>query len=159
MPHAVEAALQDELRRAGLPCRGAPARLLALMRGSQETHLTLPEVADLAAEAGLALPPADLARHVEVFADHGLIGRVPTTTTELVFDTVPGPHSHLVYEESEQIVDLHVSPDTLLAMVRDALNKRPEGVEILLRFRRTPASGPAIRIVDERSGDDPGPDR
>ncbi|WP_165189046.1 transcriptional repressor [Caulobacter soli] len=141
MPHAVEAALQEELRRAGLPCRGAPARLLSLMRGAQETHLTLPEAADLAAEAGLALSPAELARHLETFADHGLIGRVPTTTTELVFDTVPGPHAHLVYEETGQVVDLHVSADTLLAMVRDALARRPDGVEILVRFRRDPATG------------------
>lgn len=140
MPHAVEAALQDELRRAGLPCRGTPARLLTLMRGSQETHLTLSEVADLAAEAGLPLSPADLARYLEAFADHGLIGRVPTTTTERVFDTVAEPHSHLVYEESGQVVDLHVSPETLLAMVRDALAKRPDEVEILVRFRRDPTT-------------------
>ncbi|MGH1560656.1 hypothetical protein ACRAWD_29390 [Caulobacter segnis] len=33
MPHTVDAVFQDELRRAGLPGRGAPAHLLALLRG------------------------------------------------------------------------------------------------------------------------------
>lgn len=146
MPHAVEAALREELRRAGLAGHGALPRLLALLRASPEEHLTLTDVAELVAEAGLAVTAGDLGRQLELLADHGLIGRLPTTTTELVFDTVPEPHSHLVYEESGQVVDLHVSTDTVLAMVRDALAKRPDGVEILVRFRRDPrAAGDADR--------------
>ena len=138
MPHTVEAVFREELRRAGLPGHGALPRLLALLRGSPETHVTVTEVADLAAEAGLALTSTELSRHLEVLADHGLLGRLPTTTADLVFDTVPEPHSHLVYEETAQVVDLHVSPETLLMMVRDALARRPDGVEILVRFRRYP---------------------
>jgi len=136
MPHAVEAALREELRRAGLAGHGALPRLLALLRASPEEHLTLTEVAELVAEAGVAVTSGDLARQMELLADHGLIGRLATTTAELVFDTVAEPHSHLVYEESGQVVDLHVSADTVLAMVRDALAQRPGGVEILVRFRR-----------------------
>jgi len=147
MPHAVEAVLREELRRAGLPGHGGLPRLLALLRASPEEHLTQSDVADLVAEAGLAVTSAELVRQLDLLADHGLIGRLPTTTTELVFDTVREPHSHLIYEESEQIVDLHVSPETVLAMVRDALAKRPDSVEILVRFRRDPgpAAGPSIR--------------
>lgn len=140
MPHAVEAALREELRRAGLAGHGALPRLLALLRASPEEHLTLTEIAELVAEAGVAVTSGDLARQLELLADHGLVGRLATTTTELVFDTVPEPHSHLVYEESGQVVDLHVSADTVLAMVRDALAKRPGGVEILVRFRRDPGA-------------------
>lgn len=136
MPHTVDAVFQEELRRAGLPGRGAPAHLLALLRESPETHLSLPEIAELAAEAGLAVTAGDLARHLEALADHGLIGRLPTTTSELVYDTVPEPHSHIVYEGSGQVADLHVSSETLLLMVQDALARRPEGVEVILRFRR-----------------------
>jgi Fur family iron response transcriptional regulator len=157
MSHAVEAVLREELRRAGLPGHGALPRLLALLRASPEVHLTLSEAADLVAEAGLAVTSGELARQLELLADHGLIGRLPTTTTELVFDTVPEPHSHLVYEESAQVVDLHVSAETLLAMVRDALARRPGSVEILVRFRRDPATAPdhAVRIVADRTGSDP----
>jgi Fur family iron response transcriptional regulator len=157
MPHTVEAVFREELRRAGLPGHGALPRLLALLRASPEVHLTLAEVADLVAEAGLAVTSGELARQLELLADHGLIGRVPTTTTELVFDTVPEPHSHLIYEESAQIVDLHVSPDTVLAMVRDALAQRPDSVEILVRFRRDPGAGPdqTIRIATDRPERDP----
>ncbi len=142
MPHAVEAALREALRRAGLAGHGALPRLLALLRASPEEHLTLTDVADLVAEAGVAVTSAELARQLEILADHGLIGRVPTTTIELMFDTVPEPHSHLVYEESGQVVDLHVSADTLLAMIRDALERRPGGVEIQVRFRRDPTTTP-----------------
>jgi len=141
MPHAVDAVLQDELRRAGLPFRGPTARLLALLRESEETHLTAHEIAELAAEAGLALPPAEIARQVEVFADHGLLGRLPTTTAEPVFDTQPEPHFHLIYEETARIVDLHVSPETLLAMLRDALAKHPGEVEVVVVMRREGRSG------------------
>ncbi|PVM92389.1 Fur family transcriptional regulator [Caulobacter radicis] len=141
MPHAVDAVLQDELRRAGLPCRGPTSRLLALLRASEETHLTAPEIAELAAEAGLAMPPAEIARQVEAFADHGLLGRLPTTTAEPVFDTQPEPHFHLIYEDTARIVDLHVSPETLLAMLRDALARRPGGVEVVVVMRRE--NGPA----------------
>jgi Fe2+ or Zn2+ uptake regulation protein len=76
---------------------------------------------------------------LETLADHGLLGRLPSTTAEPVFDTVPEPHSHLVYEEPAQIVDLDVSPETLLAILRQAMVERPDGVEILIRLRRDPA--------------------
>ena len=157
MPHTVEAVLREELRRAGLPGHGGLPRLLALLRASPEVHLTLADVGDLTAEAGLAVTVAELARQLEALADHWLIGRLPTTTTELVFDTVTEPHSHIVYEESEHVLDLHVSPDTLLAMIRDALARRPDSVEIMVRFRRDPGAGgqPAVRIV----GDGPGQDQ
>jgi len=140
MPHAVEAAFREELRRAGLPGHGLLPRLLALLREAPDTHLTLAEVADIAAESGLAVTLTDLARQLESLADHGLIGRLPTTTTDLVFDTVAEPHSHLVYEDAGQVIDLHVSADTLLAMLRKAMAERPNGVEILVRYRRDPES-------------------
>jgi Fur family iron response transcriptional regulator len=101
----------------------------------------LSDIAGLSAEAGLAITADDLARRLEALADHGLIGRLPTTTTEIVFDTVPEPHSHILYEDSAQIVDLHVSAETLLLMVRDALAQHPEGVDVIMRFRR-PGSPP-----------------
>jgi Fur family iron response transcriptional regulator len=149
MPHAVEAVFREELRRAGLPGHGALPRLLALLRAAPETHLTLAEVGDMVAEAGLAMTQTELAHHLETLADHGLVGRLPTTTTELVFDTVPEPHSHLIYEEPAQIVDLHVSTETLLLMVRQALAERPDGVEIVVRFRRDPVTAAGRRRPPE----------
>lgn len=149
MPHTVDAVFREELRHAGLPGHGPLPRLLALLRMSPETHVSLTEVADLAAEAGLAMTHADLIRHLDALADHGLIGRLPTTTTELVFDTQPEPHFHLFYEESDQIVDLHVSAETLLTMLRDALAQRPDGVEILVRFRRAPATASAQAVATD----------
>lgn len=136
MPHAVDAVFQEELRRSGLSGRGPLAHLLALLRESPETHLSLTDIANLAAGAGLAVTAGDLVRHLDLLADHGLIGRLPTTTAELVFDTVPEPHSHIVYEDSAQVVDLHVSAETLLLMVREALVQHPEGVDVIVRFRR-----------------------
>ena len=143
MQRAVEAALKEELRRAGLPGHGPLARLLALLRASRETHLSLAEVVQMAGGTGLAATPIELARHLETLADLGLLGRLPGTAAGPVFDTVPQPHSHLIYEESAQIIDLHVSAETLLGILRQALAERPDGVEILVRFRRDPAAAAA----------------
>ncbi|MBB3896700.1 helix-turn-helix domain-containing protein [Roseococcus suduntuyensis] len=136
MPYAVDATLREALRRAGLPAQGPMARLLALLRGDAETHFTAAAAARMAAAAGIAAPPTEVARLLDTLADHGLLGRLPSPGGEAVFDTVPEPHSHLVYEETAQTVDLHVSPETLLALLRQALAERPGEVEVMVRLRR-----------------------
>ena len=141
MPHAEERDCREELRRAGVSSQPTLARLLALLRATPETHLGLAEVVRMAAETGLAATPVRLARQLELLADHGLLGRLPTTAAEPVFDTVPEPHSHLVFEQTNQIVDLHVSPETLFAILHKALAEWPGGVEILARIRAKPAPG------------------
>jgi len=93
----------------------------------------------MAAKTGLSANPAGLARQLEALADHGLLGRLPTTTTEPVFDTVAEPHCHLVYEDTAQTVDLQVSPETLLSILRQALAQGPGEIDILIRFRAKPA--------------------
>ncbi len=155
MPNAVEAAIREELRHAGLPGQGMLARLLALLRAAPETHLGLAEVVRMAAETGLTTSQGELARQLDTLADHGLLGRLLSTAAEPVFDTVTEPHSHLVYEETAQIVDLRVSPETLLAILRQVLAERPDRVEVLVRFRRDPAAisvapGPHLPVMDTR---------
>ena len=145
MPLAEESACHEELRRAGLSRRGTLARLLALLRAAPETHLGLTEVVRMAAQKGLATTPAGLAGQLQTLVDHGLLGRLPTTAAEPVFDTVPEPHSHLVYEQPTQIVDLDVSTETLFAILRRALAESPDGIEILVRFRANPARGASGR--------------
>lgn len=153
MPNTVEAVFREELRRAGLPGHGALPRLLALLRAAPETHLTVTEVGFMAAEAGIAVTEMELLRQLESLADHGLIGRLPTTVAETIFDTIPEPHAHLVYEDPDQIIDLHVSNETLLAMLRQALSERPEGLDILVRLRRDPPAAPAAKAaVGQNSG-------
>ena len=93
----------------------------------------------MAAKTGLAATQVELAHQLETLADHGLLGRLLSTAAEPVFDTVTEPHSHLVYEETAQTVDLHVSSETLLEILRQVLAKRPDGVDILVRFRRNTA--------------------
>lgn len=147
MPSAVEAALREELRRASLPGHGPVARLLALLRQAPETHLSLSDVVRMAAEAGIAASQADLASQLQTLADLGLIGRLPSIGAEPVYDTVPEGHSHLVYEDTSQIIDLHVSAETLLAILRQTLAERPDGVEVLVRVRGNRAP-PAARRRD-----------
>jgi Fur family iron response transcriptional regulator len=152
MQHAVEASCREELRRAGLSGQRGLARLLALLRAAPETHLGLAAVLRMAAETGLAVTPIDLARQLQTLADHGLLGRLLSTAAEPVFDTVTEPHSHLVYEETAQIVDLRVSPETLLAILRQVLTERPDGVDILVRIRRdpVPAAGRAASALPQK---------
>lgn len=136
MGRAVDAVVRDALRHAGLPAQGPLARLLALLRATPETHLTLGEITRLAAAEGLAAKEPDIARHLDMLVERGLLGRLPSTAAEPVFDTVPAPHSHLLYEETAQVVDLDVSAETLIAILRQALKDRPGEVDILVRFRR-----------------------
>ena len=138
MTRAVEAPYREELSRAGLFGKGALARLFALLRAAPETHLSLVEVMRMATKTGLAVTPISLAGHLETLADHGLIRRLPTTKTEPVFDTVPEPHAHLIYEETNQTVDLHVSPETLIAIIRRAMTEWPDEVDILMHLRANP---------------------
>jgi Fur family iron response transcriptional regulator len=141
MDRAEDAACRAALRRAGLAGGQAMlARLLALLRAAPETHLSLGDVVRLAAAARLPASPAALAQHLETLADHGLLGRLPSTRGEAVFDTVPEPHAHLVDEATGQTIDLDVSAETLIAMVRQALAERPGEVEVMVRFRRGPSA-------------------
>ena len=139
MPHAMEASCREDLRRVALAGQGVLVRLLALMRTAPETHLGFAEIVRMAAETGLAVTPVELAQYLDTLADHGLLRRLHSIAAEPVFDTVTEPHFHLVYEETGQIIDLHVSPETLLGILRGALAERPEGLEILVRSRRAPA--------------------
>ena len=154
MPPAVEASCRQELRRAGLSGQGTLVRLLALLRGAPETHLGLSEVVRMATADGFAATPLELARHLETLVDHGLLGRLLINAAEPVFDTEIEPHSHLVYEETAQIVDLRVSPETLLAILRRALAEQPDGVEILVRFRRE-SGGPGLSVGEGSSAAKP----
>jgi Fe2+ or Zn2+ uptake regulation protein len=147
MQPTVISGLRTELRRAGLPDHGVLARLLGLLRASPDTHLSLGDVIHLATASGLRTTPVKLTRCLETLADLGLLGRFATTGGERVFDTVPESHSHLFYEETAQTVDLHVSGETLLAILRQALDDQPDRIEILVRFRGDPEPGaPAGRI-------------
>lgn len=137
MPFVVDATIRDELRTAGLSAQGHLPRLLTLLRQSQETHLSAGDVTDLAARAGLAITRAEVGHQLDILAEHGLLSRLPTAGAEPVFDTIPEPHAHFMYGE-EEIIDLHVSGETLIAMVRDALERRPGEVEVLIRFRSRP---------------------
>lgn len=109
MPIALNAFCQEKLRRAGLPGPVSLARLLSVLRATPQTHLGLSDVARTAKSSGRVAARAELARQLETLADHGLLGRLPGTAAEPVFDTVAEPHSHLIYEDSVQRVDLHVS--------------------------------------------------
>ena len=138
MPTFVEAAIREELRRAGLAAQGSLPRLLAILRQSPDTHLTTPDIADLLARGGVAITLTELAHQLEILTAGGLISRLPTPAAEVVWDLVPEAHAHFVYGDFDQIIDMHVSEETLLAMIRDALAQRPGGVEVFVRFRHEP---------------------
>jgi len=124
---------QEELRRAGLPGTGTLPRLLDLLRAAPESHLTFSQVLALVDDSKLRISIAELDRQLRLLADSRLIGRLPSTAAEAVFDTVAEPHSHLVYEETGQTVDLHVSSETLLAVLRRTLAEQSIRVEVLIR--------------------------
>lgn len=138
MDHAMELACREALRRAGLPGQGRLARLLALLRDAPDPHLNFGQVLHIAEKNQLGVSSGELTRQLQVLADRGLLGRLPSTAAELVFDTDPEPHCHLVYEETGQTVDLHVSAETLLAVLRQILAEQSDRVEILVCVRSTP---------------------
>ena len=135
MQRAGKTACREDLRRAHLPAQGRLEHLLMLLRAAQETHFTIADVMHLSAKVGLSASCAEIANQLETLAGHGLLGRLTSTSAETVFDTIPELHSHVIYDDAPaQIIDLHVSPDTLLAIIREALTSRPDRVEIVVRF-------------------------
>lgn len=119
------------LRRARLPDDDTLTRLLMTLRNREETHIT---AATLARE-GDATPKPELEHHLQRLARHRLIGRVPCAATEPVYDTIPHPHSHLIYEcTPRQIVDLHVSRETLLTLLQDLLTTHGAAVDVTIRI-------------------------
>ena len=136
MEQVAQPMLRDELRRAGLPYQGPLARLLTALREAPITHLELSAVTRIAANAGLSITSTDMIRQLKVLTDAGLLVRLPSTGAEPIFDTVARPHFHLVYEETTEPADLDVSPETLLAILRQEFLQRPDQVEVLVRFRR-----------------------
>ena len=139
-------ACQEELKRAGLTGDRTLSRLLAHLRAEPETHLAFADVVRVAAEAGLAATPVSLDRQLQRLADHGLLRRLPTSNAEQIFDTVPEPHAHLVYEEERtSYVDLHVSSETLISIIRHALAEQPDEVDVVVRFRTPRRSAATAR--------------
>lgn len=129
--------LRDDLRRAGLPHQGSLARLLTVLRDAPTTHLGFGEIIRRALNGGLSITPVDMVRQLKSLTNAGLLVQLPSTGAEPLFDTVPRPHFHLVYDEASEPADLDVSPETLLAILRQAFKEQPDQVEVLVRFRRT----------------------
>jgi len=143
MASTADAAAREDVRRAGLAADGPLPRLLSLLRAAPETHIDAAGAQRIAAEGGLGIGRAELGEMLEALAARGLLGRVPTTGGAL-YDTVTHPHSHLVDEATATMVDLDVSPETLSAIIRQAIADQPGRVEVLLRIRapRPAEAGP-----------------
>jgi Fe2+ or Zn2+ uptake regulation protein len=142
MASTADAAAREEVRRAGFPADGPLPRLLTLLRAAGETHVAAADAQRLAAEGGLALGLGEVVDLLEALAGKGLLGRVPTHGGGPLYDTIPHPHSHLVDEATASVVDLDVSPETLAAIVAQAIADQPGRVEVLLRIR-APGGGEA----------------
>jgi Fur family iron response transcriptional regulator len=135
MPSTADDATREEVRRAGLPADGPLAVLLMLLRTAEDTHIDPAEAQRLAAEAGLPVGRAELANLLDTLVAHGLLGRVPTTGVAPIYDTINRPHSHMLDDATASMVDLDVSPETLSAIIRQAIADQPGRVEVLLRIR------------------------
>lgn len=122
-------------RNDALLSSAALERLLALLRAAPEPHLALSDAVRLTEASGHAASAPDLLRQLDALVDRGVLARLPSAAAEPVYDTDTEPHSHLIYEDTGQIVDLHVSAESLLAILRQTLAERRDGVEIVVRVR------------------------
>lgn len=141
MASTADDATREEVRRAGLAADGPVPRLLSLLRTAEETHFDTAEAQRLAVESGLTIGRGELAQMLDTLVAHGLLGRVPTIGGAALYDTIIRPHSHLLDESTAMMVDLDVSPETLSAIVAQAIAEQPGRVEVLLRIR-APEKGP-----------------
>ena len=154
MASLADDATREEVRRAGLAVEGPLPRLLSLLRTADETHFDAAEAQRLAVEGGLALGRAELGGMLDTLVAHGLLGQVPTTGGAALYDTILRPHSHMLDEATAMMVDLDVSPETLSAIVAQAIAEQPGRVEVLLRIRAPEKApeGPARRGRSRRGG-------
>jgi Fe2+ or Zn2+ uptake regulation protein len=145
MASTVDGAAREDLRRAGLPTEGPLPKLLSLLRTADETHIDAGEAQRMALAGGLAVSRAELADLLEALVGQGLLGRVPTMGGRPVYDTIAHPHSHMLDEATATMVDLDVSPETLSAIIRQAIADQPGRVDVLLRIRAPQAAATAPR--------------
>ncbi|WP_211866875.1 hypothetical protein [Neoroseomonas terrae] len=149
MGSTADIAAREDVRRAGLSADGPLPRLLTLLRIAEETHIDAADAQRIAAEGGLAIGRAEIADLLEALAGRGLLGRVPTMGTAPVYDSVAHPHSHMLDEATATMVDLDVSPETLSAIIRQAIADQPGRVDVLLRIR---APQPAPAATPRKAG-------
>lgn len=135
MASSADVAVREEVRRAGLSADGPLPHLLTLLRAVDDTHIDAAEAQRIAAEGGLAIGRAEMGDLLEALVAHRLLGRVPTIGGPPLYDTVLRPHSHMLDEATAAMVDLDVSPETLSAIIRQAIADQPDRVEVLLRIR------------------------
>ncbi|MEO3471199.1 hypothetical protein AAFN86_04965 [Roseomonas sp. CAU 1739] len=144
MASTADDATREDVRRAGLAAEGPLPRLLSLLRAADDTHIDATEAQRLSAEGGIAIGRAKLADMLDTLVAHGLLGRVPTTAGAPIYDTVNRPHSHMLDEATATMVDLDVSPETLSAIIRQAIADQPGRVEVLLRIRAPQPGAAAV---------------
>jgi len=124
------------LEKYGLRATRQRLGLAKILFGENHRHVT---AVGLAAEANAARTPASLAtvyNILNLFADVGLLRRLPIDASKTVFDTNTADHAHFYFEETGDVQDIAPASGALCAEIEPPSGYEIIRVDIVVRLRR-----------------------
>lgn len=122
---------------AGLRPTRPRLRLLTLLVGGGERHLTPDDLRAEAQAASLGLPLATIYNTLNSFAEAGLLSRITVGPGKVFFDTNVRHHHHVYYEERGELRSVPARRDGLVDLPDDLAQIDPERLDVVVRVRPT----------------------
>ena len=119
------ASAENRLRRAGLRPTRQRIALADLIFAKGDRHLTVEELHEEAASAGVPISLATVYNTLHQFTEAGMIRVLAVESARTYFDTNTSDHHHFFIEGQNEVLDIPVSN-----LVIDNLPTPPEGMEI-----------------------------
>lgn len=132
----VRPACSETLRRAGIPLtlqRLAVAQVIL----HEPIHLTAEQVLARARAIMPEISRATVYNTLRLFADHGLVRELAIDAGRTVFDSNVAPHHHLYDIDTRELIDIDATELKLIGTPNLPDGVDLQGVDIVLRVRRT----------------------
>lgn len=131
---AVEAL--GRLKAAGLRPSAHRLRLIALLFGEKDRHVTADQLFEEAREAGLKVSLATIYNTLGAFTEKGLLATVPLGGGKVLYDTNVAPHFHVYLEETGELIEMEPDFEALSRLPDRLGHVDPSRIDIVGRVRR-----------------------
>lgn len=130
--------MRDRLARAGLLATRQRLALAALLFGDGDRHLTADDLYTEARGAGLRVSRATVYNTLHAFVDGGLLRLIPIEPDRSYFDTNLAHACHVYFDETQQLIDVRLSPRDRRRLARALRGVDPARVSVVIHVRGAP---------------------